>query len=238
MSSELIFEDILLPAFSSRFGNGATATKVPIQNPNPAYELKSSGTIDFNCGYSISPTCQGVQHLSTRISIPGEFKLSGHVSGLIRFYKPSGQRWNSDVQYVYDNSGRLTCSASRSHTSRWFEMNCDTFNAATTNSDGLITFPSFSTGVNNVDYEHVSNSGWDWFDSKRSDKNKAAKAVAECIKHRVAGLRFNVDSVSVFVLTNLIFPEAKVMKAEKVMLPGDMVVLGDVVKEYKPNPSL
>ncbi len=120
-------------------------------------------------------------------------------------------------------------------------MDVDVFNSATTDSDGTITFPSFSSGVNTVKHQYRDTDWWtETFSTTGKDKNLDASATiaAKCIENKVKNLKFNIQSVSVFVLTNLIFPEAKVMEVKKAIFPGDLLVLGDVVKNYNPRATL
>ena len=91
-------------------------------------------------------------------------------------------------------------------------------------NDGLITFPPFSLGNTAVNIQRTGD----------NNEDSAIEEVENGIRARISSLSFTIDPVSVFVLTNIIFPEAKVMKTTKVYIPGDMLVLGQVVRDYVP----
>ena len=232
ISSELMFEDIIQPDFKTKFGDGTSASALPNVHPHPAYQLiaPSSSKVIFKLYYTIAPTCQGAQYVNSDIYLPGPFTLRGTKTGSLQVSVSS--TWTNSIKYEHDKGGQIRCSAGIYTRDTKFTLTSDGINIPTVDSDGIITFPSFSFGSTTVSYDPAS-----WWSPNSEDKNKANGIVANGLKRRITGLNFNIKSVSVFVLTNLIFPNAKVMNTMKVLIPGDLIVLGDIVKDYNPNPS-
>lgn len=233
VSSQIIFESILLPPFQDAYGSDSTAVPIAGIETFPAYELKTA--IDIRCVFTM-PTCKGNKDCTTDASLPRNVLLNGANDGSIHFYTPGSEQWDIKVFFAYsqtmNNPPWNQCLGVKSPITRWFKMDANSYTFATTSEDGTIVFPSY-TGDVNLQHQRTE-SGWG--ESNVKEKNKATDTVHNCIQSTLNEMNFKVDPVSVFVLTNLIFPEAKVMKAEKVDLAGDMLVLGNIVKDY--NPSL
>lgn len=57
----------------------------------------------------------------------------------------------------------------------------------------------------------------------------------EQVSGDLSSLSFQAGDISVFALTNLIFPGVKVIDLQEVYMPGDMLLLGNVEGTYNPN---
>ena len=66
-------------------------------------------------------------------------------------------------------------------------------------------------------------------------KNEGAQDTANFINNKLSSMNLNLRDISVFALTNLIFPNAKVIDLSEVYLPGDLLILGNVTKTYSPT---
>ena len=156
--------------------------------------------------------------------------LRGHSDGSFHFHVD--YKWNQAVLFASQlvipgyppcipiSGGKLVTPAS---------LLSDEHVWASVDENGKISFPHFSTAHSvAATLERVGG----------ENEDSAIEIVENMIEKRVSRLSFDVDSVSVFVLTNIIFPEAKVMETTKVYIPGDLVVLGQVVKDYNPIPTM
>ena len=222
VSSHLVFSEIIHPSFEDSFGDGSVVSPV-LDAAHSSYELTAPGTIDYTERYSIA-TCSAASPASTVMNIPGQFHLQGYTNGAFRFYIPVESWEIQRIQYWYDVRQGIVCHSFDGFINRQCTIDCDEFIHPTVDSDGLITFPRFSLGNSEISIPKTGN----------KDKDLAIQIVEDGIRRRISGLSFDVDPISVFVLTNIIFPEAKVVNTTKVYIPGDMLVLGHVVRDYVP----
>ena len=96
----------------------------------------------------------------------------------------------------------------------------------TVDENEIVTIPPF-----NFDNSHVSFDKW----TNAMYVNDAADLCCKSIRNRVSNLHISINSFSVFALTNLIFPNAKVISMTEVFFPGDMLILGNITRSYNPE---
>ena len=233
ISSRVLFKDLIQPQLSQDFNGGTfTASKITSATTS-AYQITGSGTTNVgnarfceNWFYSsdrghLSPSCQ-----SKPINIPlNQFKI-----------KPKGQ--NLDVTWSADFSQPIWHTRKRCDTCGWrapYSCNCrywweeDNINVQmsldhdinlSVDDNQIVSFSL--TGANAL----VDSANFDW--ARLGDYTR------QSVVNGVRTPRISIEDVSVFAVSNIIFPEAKVLEFHEAYVPGDIVIVGNVTRTYNP----
>ena len=225
VSSQVMFEDIIYPEFEEMFGEGADI--VPFDVSFPAYYLTGSvsGSINFQLTYFYHMDCGRDTDITIDFSIPGgNFNIKGESVGTLRL--TWSQKWTHSLIWYDVIWGYISCTTRKEESDFVFHLKADQAKLPVVDSEQKVSFPPFSFENSEITYDEEIN----------DFKNEAGDGAVESIKKRISNLRFRIAPVSIFALTNLLFPEAKVINTKAAFLPGDMLILGNIVKDYNPNP--
>ena len=230
ISTRVIFQDILHPQFAKQVPRIPTTAKADTSLPleTPAWILAGASNSQFNVNFD-EPS-DWVFHVPL-----SNFKLKGTRTGL-RLYWVSN--FESEVKYI-----GIDCPAAFFNLCGWnkkemekdlnFHIDFRGLSTPSVDTKSVVTFPAmtFTITFENTDDSSV------FKDFLNGDLGKTgiAKKVSKEVSRQLSSLSFNAGSISVFALTNLIFPGAKVIDLRLVYIPGDMVLLGNVTKTYNPN---
>ncbi len=104
-------------------------------------------------------------------------------------------------------------------------------NASINSSSSVITFKSFSAPVK-VTFSPPKISSWQKFlnfvGGTKTDEEQEGKDVGESLKNSLNSISVSMSDVSVFAVSNLLFPGKKVINIQAVYLAQDLVLFGDV----------
>ena len=236
IASEVIFRDLIQPKFEEEFGPGSSVQ--PYDNKNSAYQLTSdTGEIkDIKVTYYVRQCyVTSDKELDIAVKIPAnnsQFAIDSSEEGSLRL------KWNSDwkqsIKYWSTKiDPRSGCFEKGGDVDAQFHLKANEQKSAQISEDDIISFPPFKFENSDISHDHIHDHK-DTYELER-DKNAAADKCANAIEKRISGLGFSISPFSAFALTNIIFPNEKVMNMKVVYIPGDLLVLGDVDQEYKPS---
>jgi hypothetical protein len=224
VSSKVIFDNILIDV-TKKLGPGIAITTIPGVDRWPASQLIGKTPVTLELPYTIKPTCTGPKSEIAILTIPtSEFLMGPTQIGSLGFSWQ--QTWESSIIYYNDAYDESVCTAHREIGSMEFTLSIHTSTNLTVDSNGLVSFPKFQLELGSV--SHGSGS---------MDEEKAADGVVNALREYLENILPESSSKSVFALTDLIFPEVKVIDTTRALLPGDLLVLGNVTEDYNPNPS-
>ena len=233
ISSRVLFKDIIQPQLSQDFNGGTfTASQITYATTS-AYQITGGGTTNVgtaqfcqNWYYSsdwgrLSPSCQ-----SKPINIPlNQFKI-----------KPKGQNldvtWSAHFSQPIWHTGKSCSTCGRFGTTcncrYWWEedninvqLNLDHDINLSVNDNQIVSFSL--TGANAL----VDSANFDW--ARLGDFTR------QSVVNGVRTPRISIEDVSVFAVSNIIFPEAKVLEFHEAYVPGDIVIVGNVTRTYNPE---
>ena len=238
IASEVIFRDLIQPKFEEDFGPGSSVQ--PYDNVYNAYQLTSdTGEIsDIKVTYYMDQCYVTYdKKLDVTVKIPAgtsQFAIDSSEESSLRI------KWNADweqsIKYWTTTVGpRFGCLQGGDDVDAQFHLKANEQKSAQISEDDIISFPPFKFENSDISHDHIHES-WDTEEEER-DKNAAADKCADEIKKRISGLEFNISPFSAFALTNIIFPDEKVINMTVAYIPGDLLVLGNVNQEYKPSPA-
>ena len=72
-------------------------------------------------------------------------------------------------------------------------------------------------------------------DSANFDWARLGDYTRQSVVNGVRTPRISIEDVSVFAVSNIIFPEAKVLEFHEAYVPGDIVIVGNVTRTYNPE---
>jgi hypothetical protein len=226
VSSRVIF-DIFLEDVTKTFGAGIVVDTIPNMGTWAASQLTGETSVKFQLSYKIAPTCTGPKTEKVKLDIPtaGTFSMAPNQAGSLGFSWK--QTWENPLIFYddYIHGSGISCTSSPEQGSKDFTLSISQSSVPSTSSDGLISFPKFP--LEKASVSHGGGSG---------DTEKAADGVVDSLWNHLKEMNFKIDSISVFALTNLIFSNAKVINTTQVLLPGDLLVLGDITNDYNPDP--
>lgn len=110
-------------------------------------------------------------------------------------------------------------------------------NATIDPNSSVITFEQFDAPVT-VKFSPPKEDSWqkflDFLGGTISDAKEAGEKVGESLQNNLKSINVDMSSVSVFTVSNLLFPGKKVIDLQSIHLAQDLVLFGDVNKDYKP----
>ncbi|HBI02465.1 MAG TPA: hypothetical protein DDY49_00360, partial [Paenibacillaceae bacterium] len=74
-----------------------------------------------------------------------------------------------------------------------------------------------------------------WTGSLSKVKQSVIDNAKKAIEEKVSGLNINLKTMPMFAVSNLLFPESKTIEPTGIYCPRDLVIVGDVVREWKPR---
>ena len=226
LSSQVLFEDLIKPAFEDQFGNGAGVSKYDEGN-DPAYRLICKDqTISYNVKYSMYACHDPEVYFDYPFEIPAgeDFAIESVRPGSLLI------RW--DVDWEYDILVEKTYWAGTCYHQTItakdvnFYLTVSQQQKPTVDENEIVTIPPFNFDNSQVSFDEWTNAMY---------VNDAADLCCKSIRNRVSNLHISINSFSVFALTNLIFPNAKVISMTEVFFPGDMLILGNITRSYNPE---
>ena len=231
IASRVIFQDIIQPQFEEQVGIGSTA-QMSGSYAYSAWVLTGSGSGSLRNPVTIQYNIWGGGTTNYNFDIPtSDFELQGSRTGLQFDWSSS---FDNTIKYRRESCGRVTCSYSYIDTTKRFHINAHATSTPSVDTEtSVISFPSMNFGAA---LSFDKSSGWHNFCCNGMDKDDAAQRTVDNVNNRLSSLTLNIQDVSVFALTNLIFPGTKVMDLREVYIPGDVLVLGNITKTYSPNP--
>ena len=231
IASRVIFEDMIEPQFEKQVGIGSTAEKSG-SYAYSAWVVRGSGSSSLRNPVTIQYNIWGGGTISYNLDIPtSDFEIKGSRTGLKFDWSSS---FDSTIKYRRESCGYLTCSHSYKAFTKRFHINAHA--TSTPSVDPATSVISFSSMNLGAALSFDESSGWEDFCCHGMDKDDAAQRTVNSINNRLSSLTLNIQDVSVFALTNLIFPGTKVMDLREVYIPGDVLILGNITKTYSPNP--
>ena len=228
VNSHLMYAEIIHPTFATKFGEGTEVSDVDGAGSHAASEISAPYDVSFTCNYEVQTCCADKAAAVSVANWPGDLFLHGASNGGLYLNKDS-VRYSQNVMWydcLNDQNGGTGCNFWDNEDDVGTSIDIKEIVMPTVDINGLIQFPKFTLSESTVAMDRES-----------EEFDKSIVEVEKCMRNRVNNLGFTIDSVSVFVLTNLIFPEAKVMNTTKALMPGDLLVLGHIVKDYVPNPE-
>ena len=104
--------------------------------------------------------------------------------------------------------------------------------------DSYISFSPFEIPVN-VQFSPPSESSWQKFvgvvTTSSSDMKSTNKKVGKKLQDGLKSISISMSDISVFAVSNLLFPNKKVINLQTIYLAQDLVLFGDVNEDYKPS---
>ena len=233
ISSRVLFKDLIQPQLSQDFNGGSfTASQITYATTS-AYQITGGGTTNAgtaqfcqNWYYSsdrghLSPSCQ-----TKPINIPlNQFKI-----------KPKGQNldvtWSAHFSQPIWHTRKRCSTCGRSgftcNCRYWWEedninvqLNLDHDINLSVNDNQIVSFSL--TGANAL----VDSANFDW--ARLGDYTR------QSVVNGVSTPRISIEDVSVFAVSNIIFPEAKVLEFHEAYVPGDILIVGNVTRTYNPE---
>ena len=231
IASRVIFEDIIEPQFEKQMGIGSTA-QMSGSYAYSAWVVKGSGSGTYRNPVTIQYSIWGEGTTRYNFDIPtSDFEIKGSRTGLKFDWSSS---FDSTIKYRKEKCPSVLCTFSYKETTMRFHINAHGTSAPSVDTaTSVISFPPMNLGAA-LSFDESS-----WLEKHFKDgteKDDAAQRTVDNLNNRLSSLTFNIQDVSVFALTNLIFPGTKVMDLREVYIPGDVLVLGNITKTYSPNP--
>ena len=226
ISNKVLIEHFVLPEIQKQLTNAASASSSrPYDDP---YVIKGSGTINVG---KISVSTDGFQ-----MSVAKEgYKL------ILSWNENWSQEYTykhlvccdicdqSDCQWVYDKASMPMSIAANDEAPLKVSLDPDS---------SVITFEPFDAPIE-VKFSPPKKGGWQNFvdalgGDVASDMTQEGQAVGDSLKNNLKEIHVDMLNVSVFAVSNLLFPGNKVMNLKTVYLAQDLVLFGDVNLDYKP----
>ena len=231
IASRVIFQDMIKPQFENQVGVGTTAQKSGAYSFS-AWTVKGSGSGSLRNPVTIQYSIWGGGTTSYNLNIPtSDFEIKASRTGLKFDWSSS---FDSTIKYRKESCGLLICSYSYKDVTKRFHINAHATSAPSVDTaTSVISFPPMNLGAA---LSFDKSSGWQNFCCDGTLKDDAAQRTVNVVNNKLSSLTLNIQDVSVFALTNLIFPGAKVMNLYEVYIPGDVLVLGNITKNYSPTP--
>ena len=229
ISSRVIFQDVVQPQFATQLPNFSTIAKP-----------SGTGTLDT---WILSGTSDGT--ISFRFDSPSNWDFIVPVSGFKMKSSRDGLKidWGSEfesnVRYIGTDCPILLiifCSGNRVEKEQMLKFRITAQGTSTPTVDStsaVITFPPMDISAT-LEYISDTSEIGDIFSGDLT-RTKFAGTVSTTVTNELSSLSLDVGQVSVFALTNLIFPGARVLDLREVYLPGDMLILGNVTRTYNPE---
>ena len=194
----------------------------------PAWILK--GTSDGALSFDFTTPSNWV----FRLPISG-FQMRGTSSGLNINWVSN---FRSDVRYTVVDCPAifiLFCGGNTKEVTNdlGFRIEARGISNPTVSANSVIMFPNIQF-AGTLTYTDDTSTFGDFLNGELG-RTGFTTILIEQVSGDLSSLSFQAGDISVFALTNLIFPGVKVIDLQEVYMPGDMLLLGNVEGTYNPN---
>ena len=236
IASRILFQDLFQTQFAEQlpqFPIIAEEDSTQEDEMNPAWVLR--GTDDGELLFDYTTPRDWVFHIPV-----SDFQMKGTSSGLNINWVSD---FRSDVTYEFKDCptglGVITviCLSTKDPEEvtkdLGFRIEAEGTSSLTVDTNSVVMFTNIQlTGT--LTYTDDTSVFGDFLEGELG-RTGFAETLAEQISNDLSSLSFQAGDISVFALTNLIFPGAKVIDLQEVYMPGDMLLLGNVEGTYNPN---
>lgn len=228
ISNKVLMEHFVLPEIQKQLTNAASASSSrPYDDP---YVINGSGTINVGKisvstnGFQMSVAKEGYK---LRLSWNENWSQEYTYKHLVCCAACDPQ--DSNCQWVYDKASMPMSIAANDEAPLKVSLDPDS---------SVITFEPFDAPVE-VKFSPPKKGGWQKFveamgGDVASDMTQEGQEVGDSLKNNLKEIHVDMLNVSVFAVSNLLFPGKKVMNLETIYLAQDLVLFGDVNLDYKP----
>lgn len=241
-SADLLWENEIIPAVKEQIPdcviNKESKSKVyfvELRGKQEVYNQK----VEIKHGWQANKNYQIVTE-NAKVNFPFEKAdpYDGHVHlkfNLSALELDCDQEWDEDFPYQKATPLADPMCADVKLSTGWDKVHftCD-FNSISNpkiDPDSLeITFEKFDINPD-VDAVYSHQDLWTLYKVKQSVIENAKTE----IEKKVSGLNINLRAMPMFAVSNLLFPESKTIEPAGVYCPRDLVIIGDVVREWKPQ---
>ena len=203
-------------------GSGPEATQ--------AWTLTGSGKITTVVTLVYHHIIYGHDSVSFIFHIPAtSMKMTGSRAGKLKF--DWSETFDHEILYRKVLCGAITCDIELNKVTKDFKLSVSgTSQPSVDQATSMISFPAMDIGTS---FSFTDKSKfWERIFLAGNEKDDAAQRTVIFVNQKLSGLSINLRNISVFALTNLLFPNSKVMDLEAVYSPGDMLILGNITKTY------
>lgn len=237
-SSKLLMDNEMTSAFKDKFGPLDKNSDYPnksFKNSIKLYETKIKCQKGFN-----TPSVNNITDVeeTTSVTLPSSsIKFNFDLNGFSLICNAS---WNERFPYQYTQYA----PANMQYSVHWgpFSFTCK-FNTIhvvpTINPDSfIISFPEIViqepiTASATPKEGRKSGGSWLWPSSIQSPKSFTLGAI-DGIKKHFTNVKIQLKKLPMFAVSNILFPEGKMLTPQKVAFPHDMVILGTASRKYTP----
>ena len=238
-SPKLLMDYEINSAFMPYFGpidSNTDYSNKSFINPIKLYEQK----ITCQVGYS-NPSGSYINDVEENASVTlpsSSIKFNFDIEG---FSLTCNAAWDESFPYqwtkvfltnmnyqVYYGPYSFTCSFHTTHVEP--SINKNTF---------IISFPEVAindpvaASATPKPGEDAKGGKWEWDNSKYAPESFATGAI-EGIKRQFQNVKIQLKAMPMFAVSNILFPEGKMLNPQKVAFPCDMVIVGTALEEYSP----
>ena len=230
IASRILFQDLFQPQFAQQLPQFPVVAEKDNTGgtENPAWVLK--GTNNGALPFDFTTPSNWV----FRLPVSG-FQMRGTASGLNINWVSN---FRSDVRYRIIDCPAIFfifCSSNTKEVTNDLGFHIEargTFNP-TINANSVIMFPNIQF-AGTLTYTDDTSTFGDFLDGELG-RTGFTELLIKQVNGDLSSLSFQAADISVFALTNLIFPGAKVIDLQEVYMPGDMLLLGNIEGTYNPN---
>ena len=230
IASRILFQDLFQPQFAQQLTQFPTVAEKDntVGVEYPAWVLK--GTSDGALSFDFTTPSNWV----FRLPVSG-FQMRGASSGLNINWVSN---FRSNVRYrVVDCPATfiLFCGGNTKEVTNdlGFRIVAQGTSSPTVDANSVIMFPNIQFAGTLTYTDDTSRVG-DFLNGELG-RTGFTEVLIEQVNGDLSSLSFQAADISVFALTNLIFPGTKVIDLQEVYMPGDMLLLGNVEGNYNPN---
>ncbi|WP_250462085.1 hypothetical protein [Microbulbifer litoralis] len=230
ISSHVIFNDLIYPQLQKQWGGsegGHTAAIVPALTDGKAVHLVGTGEIFIE--QTASDWLWDHKKRDTIVPMNG-FSVKGVMQDLLIEWR---QDWPQEFAY-YNNQGFGAADVAKVD----FQLNLNArskLQVTHINGKPSLRIPQLQL---RPEITYTESSSWRKFGeiiARLIDLDQEGEKMKHKILDKLPTVTVDLGSLSLFAVSNLLFPGAKVLKLEKdsAYLPGDLWILGDVEDHFR-----